>query len=114
MQYHPRHPQERPRCCAFKEIRNNEVVKIAEQPEVGPAVAGRHGLSDATARVARALLVEGALTAGELASRLLLTGTAVRRHLDTLIDGGYAEANEERPFGPTPRRGVAGLRATTR
>ncbi|MCB0916078.1 MAG: MarR family transcriptional regulator [Actinobacteria bacterium] len=72
---------------------------------MGPAVAGRHGLSDATARVARALLVEGALTAGELASRLLLTGTAVRRHLDTLIEDGYAEANEERPFGPTPRRG---------
>lgn len=80
-------------------------MKIADAPAAGPHVAGRRGLSDATARVARALLTEGTLTAGEIASRLLLTGTAVRKHLDTLIDGGYAEAADERPFGPTPRRG---------
>jgi predicted ArsR family transcriptional regulator len=80
-------------------------VKIVEPPLEGQTAVGRLGFSDATARVARVLLVEGGLTAGELASRLLLTAAAVRRHLDILIKGGYAESSDERPFGPTPRRG---------
>jgi predicted ArsR family transcriptional regulator len=55
--------------------------------------------------VARALLVEGVLTANELADRLMLTPTGIRKHLDTLIERGLVEGSEERPFGPTPRRG---------
>lgn len=68
-------------------------------------MTGPQGLSDANARVARALQAEGVLTANELADRLMLTPTAVRKHLETLIDIGYVEASDERPFGPTPRRG---------
>jgi predicted ArsR family transcriptional regulator len=80
------------------------VKSTAEGPQA-PALAGRHGLSDATAKVARALLVAGVLTAGELAERLFLTPTAIRRHLDVLMERGYVAVSEDRPFGPTPPRG---------
>lgn len=76
----------------------------ADQPQT-PALAGRQGLSDATAKVARALLVEGVLTAVELAERLFLTPTAVRRHLEALMARGYVAVSEDRPYGPTPPRG---------
>lgn len=82
------------------EIGNNEVVKFATD-----AAAPAAGLSDATSRVARALLVSGALTVGEIADRLLLTPTAVRKHLESLQASGHVVSSEERPFGPTPPRG---------
>lgn len=77
-------------------------MKLSATP-TSPSGAG--GLSDATARVARALLVEGALTAGELADRLFLSQAAVRKHLDALAERGFVTATEDRPFGPTPPRG---------
>lgn len=47
----------------------------------------------------------GAATAVDLAEQLFLTPTAVRRHLDVLIDRGYVTASDEQPFGPARRRG---------
>ena len=62
-------------------------------------------LSGAHARVARTLLESGPQTASALCLKLHLTGTAIRRHLDTLVDAGYAEAHDRAPFGPTKPRG---------
>ncbi len=62
-------------------------------------------LTGAPARVARVLLETGPITASEVAETLGLTGTAVRRHLDSLVDAGFAEASETAPFGPTKPRG---------
>ena len=62
-------------------------------------------LTGAPARVARVLLETGPITASEVAEKLALTGTAVRRHLDSLVDAGFAEASETAPFGPTKPRG---------
>lgn len=62
-------------------------------------------LTGAPARVARILLETGPITASEVADHLGLTGTAVRRHLDALVDAGFAEASETAPFGPTKPRG---------
>ncbi|MFN8156633.1 MAG: metalloregulator ArsR/SmtB family transcription factor [Candidatus Nanopelagicales bacterium] len=57
-------------------------------------------LTGAPARVARALLEGGPQTAATLAERLDLSTTAVRRHLDALVDDGFAEAGERAPYGP--------------
>ena len=54
-------------------------------------------LTGAPARVARVLLETGPITASEVAEKLALTGTAVRRHLDSLVDAGFAEASETAP-----------------
>ena len=62
-------------------------------------------LSGAPARVARALLEAGASTAPALAEQLGLTGTAVRRHLDTLVAAGLVTVSERAPFGPAAGRG---------
>lgn len=62
-------------------------------------------MTGAAARVARTLLDSGPATASALALELHLTGTAVRRHLDALVDAGYAQANDRAPFGPTKPRG---------
>ena len=56
-------------------------------------------------RVARSLLDGGPATAAELAARLGLSATVVRRHLEALAAEGFVRAGEERPFGPTPVRG---------
>ncbi len=58
------------------------------------------GPTGAPARVARALLEGGPQTAAALAERLGLTTTAVRRHLDALVDAGHVEAGERAPYGP--------------
>jgi predicted ArsR family transcriptional regulator len=57
-------------------------------------------LTGAPARVARALLEGGPQTAAALAERLGLTTTAVRRHLDVLVEEGYVEASDRAPYGP--------------
>ncbi len=57
-------------------------------------------LTGAPARVARALLEGGPQTAAALAERLDLSTTAVRRHLDALVETGFAEAGERAPYGP--------------
>ncbi|MFC6238434.1 helix-turn-helix transcriptional regulator [Longivirga aurantiaca] len=54
----------------------------------------------APVRVARTLLEGGPQTAAALAERLGLTTTAVRRHLDSLLDAGHVEATERAPYGP--------------
>ena len=91
--------------CERGEIGNNSVVKSTKTSHGAPALTGRQGLSDATARVARVLMEIGAATAVDLAEQLFLTPTAVRRHLDVLMERGYVVASEEQPFGPTRRRG---------
>jgi predicted ArsR family transcriptional regulator len=54
-------------------------------------------------RVARLLLEVGPLTASDLADRLGLTATAVRRHLDALVDEGSVQVREPRARGPRGR-----------
>lgn len=56
-------------------------------------------------RVARSLLDGGPATASELAGRLGHTPTVVRRHLDALVAEGVVQADDQRPYGPTPVRG---------
>ncbi|HEX6887946.1 MAG TPA: metalloregulator ArsR/SmtB family transcription factor [Candidatus Nanopelagicales bacterium] len=58
----------------------------------------------AQARVARALLEGGAATVAELAERLDLTGAAVRKHLDDLVDAKLVESSDRPPYGPHQRR----------
>jgi len=77
-------------------------VKIAEAPsgthsEAVTDRAGRH-------RVAGSLLAEGPATASDLAVRLGISATAVRRHLDSLMADGLVEASERPPYGPQPVR----------
>ena len=62
---------------------------------------------DAAERVARSLLDVGPGTAGEIAERLSLTPTAIRRPVLALVDAGLATASDRSPYGPAPapRRG---------
>ena len=83
------------------EIGHNEVVKYSGAPAAG----GNSAPTGAPARVARVLLESGPTTASNLAETLGLTGTAIRRHLDSLVDAGFAEASETALFGPTKPRG---------
>jgi len=61
-------------------------------------------ISGAPARVARALLDVGQATVAELAERLELSGAAVRKHMDELVEAGMAEASDRPSFGPDNRR----------
>jgi predicted ArsR family transcriptional regulator len=56
-------------------------------------------------RVAASLLTEGPATASQLAERLGISATAVRRHLESLVAAGAVEASERPPYGPAPARG---------
>ena len=56
-------------------------------------------------RVAASLLSEGPATASMLAARLGISGTAVRRHLDSLTEAGLVVASDRPPFGQAPVRG---------
>jgi predicted ArsR family transcriptional regulator len=58
--------------------------------------------------VARALLEGGPQTASALAERLGLTTTAVRRHLDALVESGDVESGETAPYGPAALRVTRG------
>jgi predicted ArsR family transcriptional regulator len=51
------------------------------------------------------LLTEGPATASMLAERLGISGTAVRRHLDSLAAAGWVVTSERPPFGRAPTRG---------
>jgi predicted ArsR family transcriptional regulator len=76
-------------------------VKYPQSPELG-----RHSApTGAPARVARVLLESGPTTASDLARALGLTGTAIRRQLDSLVESGFAEASETALYGPTKPRG---------
>lgn len=57
-------------------------------------------ITGAPARVAQALLEGGPQTAAALAERLDLSTTAVRRHLDSLVEAGLVESGERAPYGP--------------
>jgi len=63
-------------------------------------------LTGAPARVAKALLEGGPQTAAALAERQGLSTTAVRRHLDVLVETGHVEAGERAPYGPQAGRVV--------
>ncbi|HWM40509.1 MAG TPA: metalloregulator ArsR/SmtB family transcription factor [Streptomyces sp.] len=64
-------------------------------------------------RVARSILDHGPSTAAELALRLELTQAAVRRHLDSLVSEGVAEAREKRVYGSRGRGRPAKVFALT-
>lgn len=67
------------------EIRNNKVVKFEEK---------------AAFRLAKVLLELGNTTASELAARLEMTPTAVRKHLDWLESERLVASFDQPPFGP--------------
>jgi predicted ArsR family transcriptional regulator len=78
------------------QLGNNDVVK-----STGP-------LTGAAARVAQALLEGGPQTAAALAERLDLSTTAVRRHLDALVESGHVESGDRAPYGPQAVNGARG------
>jgi predicted ArsR family transcriptional regulator len=99
-------------------LRNNGVVKIvaAVHPSTSdvdapsqrtPAPVAHEPLHDVAGRdrVAASLLNEGPATASLLATRLGISATAVRRHLDNLVVHGWVQATERPPYGPSPTRG---------
>ena len=61
-------------------------------------------LTGAPARVARALLDMGQATVTDLAERLELSGAAVRKHMDDLVEAGLVEASDRPAYGPDTRR----------
>jgi predicted ArsR family transcriptional regulator len=61
--------------------------------------------SEASERVARALLRLGPATAAELAEDLHLTPAGVRRPLGALLEAGMVGAHERAPYGPSRKRG---------
>jgi predicted ArsR family transcriptional regulator len=61
-------------------------------------------LTGAPARVARALLDMGQATVTELAERLELSGAAVRKHMEDLVEAGLVEASDRPAYGPDTRR----------
>ncbi len=63
-----------------------------------PEVEGRD-------RVAAALVTTGPATATALATRLGISTTAIRRHLDALLADGLVEFDDRPPYGPSPARG---------
>ncbi len=62
---------------------------------------------EAAERVARSLRDVGPGSAREIAERLALSPTAVRRSLGSLLEAGLVSAADRAPYGPTPakRRG---------
>ncbi|MCZ3386350.1 MAG: transcriptional regulator, partial [Actinomycetia bacterium] len=56
-------------------------------------------------RIAASLLNHGPATASILATRLGISATAVRRHLDSLAADGWVQGTERPPYGPQPARG---------
>lgn len=54
----------------------------------------------AAATVGRTLLLAGPSTAGDVADELGLSGAAVRKQIDNLIEAGLVEASDRAPYGP--------------
>jgi len=75
------------------DLRNNKVVKFT---------------GTAAATLGRILLTAGPSTAVSLADHLGLTGAAVRKQLDALIDAGLVEASERASYGPAALEGKRG------
>jgi predicted ArsR family transcriptional regulator len=80
--YRARHD---PGDAKLADIRNNEVVKFE---------------GSAAATVARTLLQAGPSTATDVAQTLGLSGAAVRKQLDLLLETGLVESSERAPYGP--------------
>jgi predicted ArsR family transcriptional regulator len=95
------------------ELSNNGVVKNASEQHETPVAAGATGGPGLPAapeeqlgtrqRVARSILDHGPSTAADLAARLGLTQSAVRRHLDALAAEGVVEPREKRVYGSRGR-----------
>lgn len=62
----------------------------------------------AAATLGRILLTSGPSTAVALADHLGLTGAAVRKQLDSLIEAGLVEASERASYGPAALEGKRG------
>ena len=54
----------------------------------------------AAATVGRTLLLAGPSTASDIAEELGLTGAAVRKQIDHLVESGLVEASDRAPYGP--------------
>ena len=54
----------------------------------------------AAATVGRTLLLAGPSTASDIADELGLTGAAVRKQIDNLIESGLVESSDRAPYGP--------------
>jgi predicted ArsR family transcriptional regulator len=99
-------PRSGPELDVVGVIGNNRVVKSG--PVTGarrvPGTSTDLGTaavpSAAATRVARALRDGGPQTAAAWAERLGLTGTAVRRQLDTLTAAGHVSTAHRPPYGP--------------
>lgn len=81
------------------ELENNEVMDRTVTREDQPGT----GDSSARRQVLRELLGDGPTTAVELAERLGVTPTAVRRQLAALLEAGQVEEREHRSRGPRGR-----------
>ncbi|WP_280672450.1 ArsR family transcriptional regulator [Kitasatospora sp. MAP12-44] len=64
-------------------------------------------------RVARSILDHGPSSTADLASRLGLTATAIRRHLDGLLAAGLVDSREQRVYGSRGRGRPAKVFALT-
>lgn len=64
--------------------------------------------SSASANVGRTLLRRGPSTATDLADELHLSGAAIRKHLDALLDADLIESSELAPYGPAALKGPRG------
>lgn len=74
-------------------------------PPTESAGAARPALPDASTRtrVLRLISTDGPISAADIAARLELTGAAVRRHIDTLLQQGAIAAREAAAPGPRGR-----------
>ncbi|MDH6244197.1 putative ArsR family transcriptional regulator [Mycobacterium sp. OTB74] len=80
------------------EFRHNGVVKFESgalgATDTATVVASAASVSDGHTRSAIVqLLLEGAVTAGQIGERLGISAAGVRRHLDALIEAGDAESS---------------------
>lgn len=83
-------------------------IAAARRPEPPSPAQVTHDLGQdglGRDRVAASLLNEGPATASLLATRLGISATAVRRHLDSLVADNLVQASDRPPYGPQPARG---------
>jgi predicted ArsR family transcriptional regulator len=71
--------------------------------DAGAGVEAGHPEGGTRTAVARLLMEQGPSTAAAVAAELELTGPAVRRHLDALIEAGEAELRDAPRLGPRGR-----------
>lgn len=86
-------------------------MRDADPTGGAPATGDQHART--RERVARTILENGPSTAARLAEHLGLTPAGIRRHLDTLVDDGVLESQEERVYGQRGRGRPAKVFALT-